>query len=257
MLKTAEIDRFEKFACPKPAGAVKASVALTVIVHALILGGLATIGFYVVPAIVETAELEAVFSPPATRQADVSLVESVAKEKPLRSEAATDFQIRELPNDPTRLEIPEVVLEPIEPELPEISSDFLPPKEPPSKPETTTPPKKKNSPQTTGTSSRNTQTRPAAKPRPAVFSKATVRSTSRPSYPESARRKGIQGTANIRLSLDQNGKVTGASISKSSGNSALDASALRAAKRWKFRPATSGGRPIPSHIVVPISFRLN
>ncbi len=251
MLKTADIDRFENFTCARASGGAKAAIALTVALHALIICGLAAISVYLAPTLVEPSEIETTFNPPPVRAVDLSLVENVAQEKPLRSEAATELQIRELPNDPPQLDIPEIVFEPTEPDPPEFSSDFLPQKEPPPKAETSEPPTKQKK------SSPKKPTRPAAKPKPAVFSQASVRSTSRPSYPESARRKGIQGTTNVRLSLDSSGKVTTAAISKSSGNSALDASALKAARRWKFRPATSGGRPVASKIVVPISFRLN
>ena len=67
---------------------------------------------------------------------------------------------------------------------------------------------------------------------------------------------GEEGTTQIRLSIDSRGSVTSAAIFKSSGSAALDASALKAAARWKFKPASSGGRPISTKVVVPIRFDL-
>ena len=104
-----------------------------------------------------------------------------------------------------------------------------------------------------------------AKPKPssssrqtrAQFSQAVVSRTSRPHYPESARRKGNEGTAHIKLSVDANGRVVSASVSRSSGFAVLDSSALKAAKRWRFKPATSGGRPTSTQIIVPIRFKLS
>lgn len=254
MFKTAEIDRFERFACPRPAGGAKAALWLTLGIHALILCGLAAIGIYLAPPTVEPADLETTFSPAPPRPIDLSHVESVARQKPLVSESPTSFQIRELPNEQKTLQVDEVELPPIEPEPQDFQAEFLPVKESPAETKQPVPDRAKPSAKP---STRQKEVRKAPQSRAATYSKASVRSRARPVYPDSARRKGIEGTATVRLSLDGSGRVIAASISKSSGNAALDASALRAAKRWKFNPATSGGRPVQSAVVVPISFRLN
>lgn len=79
-----------------------------------------------------------------------------------------------------------------------------------------------------------------------------------PPYPEFAKEEGQEGTANLLVSVDVSGHVTGVRLEKSSGFNSLDASALETVKKeWKFRPANAGGIAIPSHILVPIHFKLS
>lgn len=61
------------------------------------------------------------------------------------------------------------------------------------------------------------------------------RDCGKPKYPESARRKGIEGTAKVKLEVDERGNVTDVKIAQSSGNDALDKEAVRAARRWKLK----------------------
>lgn len=56
----------------------------------------------------------------------------------------------------------------------------------------------------------------------------------KPEYPSSAKRRGVEGTTKVRVSVDTGGNVTDVQIAQSSGNSALDEAALRAVRRWKF-----------------------
>jgi periplasmic protein TonB len=50
-------------------------------------------------------------------------------------------------------------------------------------------------------------------------------------YPEQARRRGIQGTSQVRFSLDRSGNVLSVALAKSSGNSALDNATLSMIRR--------------------------
>lgn len=246
MLKTANIDRFEDFTCPKQAGGARLALALTIALHAVVIGALAAITLNVSEQNIEPVEIEASFTPSPTQPIDPAHVENVAKQKPYLPPTATAPQLVELPYEPLRINVPDFI-------QPEIESD-LPPFAEVAPAERTAPPPK---PTPQHKSSAPPQKQSVAKPKPTVFTQATVRSRSRPSYPESARRKGQQGTAHVRLSVNSAGRVTGATISTSSGTPALDASALKAAKRWKFTPARSGGTPVATTLVVPISFRLN
>ena len=45
-------------------------------------------------------------------------------------------------------------------------------------------------------------------------------------YPDQARRRGIQGTCQVRFNLDRHGKVLSVALAKSSGNAALDQATL-------------------------------
>jgi len=53
------------------------------------------------------------------------------------------------------------------------------------------------------------------------------------------------------------GEVGTVSILKSSGSRLLDESAASTVKnRWRFRPATRGGKPVTLTVTVPIRFEL-
>ncbi len=73
----------------------------------------------------------------------------------------------------------------------------------------------------------------------------------RPDYPYEARRQSAIGTGLVSLTIDRaSGVVTDACMKRSTGRPILDASAVRAFGRWRFRP---GAGPI---IDIPITFTL-
>jgi protein TonB len=78
-----------------------------------------------------------------------------------------------------------------------------------------------------------------------------------PAYPELARRRGEQGRVVVRVSVSADGMPTDASVARSSGYPSLDSAALAAVRRWRFVPATLGGRAIPAVAEVPIRFRID
>ena len=176
-----------------------------------------------------------------------SAIEASAKRRPLLLPAATGTQTLELPKFPIELAKIEVGAPLLQRESGyQFGGKLFPEEEGPKLPQVDHRPARTS--------------KPAAAPRSSVakqaFVQAQVRSRSRPQYPSSARRMGEEGTTQIRLSIDSRGSVTSAAIFKSSGSAALDASALKAAARWKFKPASSGGRPISTKVVVPIRFDL-
>lgn len=80
--------------------------------------------------------------------------------------------------------------------------------------------------------------------------------TPAPDYPWSARRRGVQGRVVIRLEVDDTGRPTAASLIEGSGDQSLDLAALTALRQWRLRPALTDGRPVASHVVVSILFKL-
>jgi TonB family protein len=61
----------------------------------------------------------------------------------------------------------------------------------------------------------------------------------KPEYPASARLNHYQGSGVIRLTLDlKTGLVTSATIKRSTGYRVLDESALKALRRWRWKPGT-------------------
>jgi len=78
----------------------------------------------------------------------------------------------------------------------------------------------------------------------------------RPAYPEASRRRGQEGTVQLELSVDANGRVIGVRVTESSGFSALDAAAAEAPRDWRFRPAQRAGLPVAATIIHQVHFRL-
>lgn len=78
-----------------------------------------------------------------------------------------------------------------------------------------------------------------------------------PDYPARARRLGIEGSVEVRASVDVRGGVASAEVASSSGDASLDAAAVEAAGRWRFEPALRDGVPVPDEYRVRFLFRLD
>jgi protein TonB len=70
-----------------------------------------------------------------------------------------------------------------------------------------------------------------------------------------ARKARISGVVIIETIIDRNGNVTDARILKGLPMG-LDQSALDAVKRWKFKPGTLNGQPVPVIFTLTVNFTL-
>ncbi len=77
-----------------------------------------------------------------------------------------------------------------------------------------------------------------------------------PTYPEDARKAGIEGTAVVEVTISEDGAVLACSLATSSGNDLLDAAAMGAAQSSKFAPGKKDGKPAVMKIKVPFQFKL-
>lgn len=76
-------------------------------------------------------------------------------------------------------------------------------------------------------------------------------------YPPASQRLGETGTVLVRVVIGPDGRVTSASIARSSGFARLDDAALkRALAKWRFVPAMDNGMPVEATRDVPVIFRL-
>lgn len=75
-----------------------------------------------------------------------------------------------------------------------------------------------------------------------------------PRYPARALRRGESGEVLLRIHVDARGRPAQVDVASSSGSRDLDRAARTAARRWRFRPAMSGGNPVPGVVDVPITF---
>ncbi|HEX8526259.1 energy transducer TonB [Allosphingosinicella sp.] len=77
-------------------------------------------------------------------------------------------------------------------------------------------------------------------------------------YPASAIRAEASGTTSIRLTIGTNGRVTGCTVARSSGNSSLDSTACSlATRRFRYAPAEdTNGNPVPGTVSRSIRWEL-
>lgn len=75
-------------------------------------------------------------------------------------------------------------------------------------------------------------------------------------YPESARRKGVEGRVVVRTLLDRNGRVVQTLIDQSAAPE-LDECAANAIRQTRFTPALLDGKPVAIWIQIPIDFNLD
>jgi len=73
-------------------------------------------------------------------------------------------------------------------------------------------------------------------------------------YPESAQESGLQGSVQVLVTVGPDGRVADARIQNCDAPLILCDSALDAARRWTFKPATRFGSPVQSTIVLPFRF---
>lgn len=81
-----------------------------------------------------------------------------------------------------------------------------------------------------------------------------------PSYPKSAREKGVQGLVVIDTSIDKQGNVTAASVLRGiegDEGQLLAEAAVAAVKQWKWEPAQKNGRTVATTYTVTINFKLS
>ena len=77
-----------------------------------------------------------------------------------------------------------------------------------------------------------------------------------PPYPIIARKKGIEGSLILNVSVNNDGSVSNVIIKKSSGHKILDKVSKETIEKWVFVPAKRMGQTIKDDIQVPIRFVL-
>ncbi len=85
-----------------------------------------------------------------------------------------------------------------------------------------------------------------------------ILSRSEPTYPESARNAGQEGTVVVKIRIAESGVPSSVSVSRSSGFSSLDNAAVAAVERWRFIPAKylENGQALACYTTLPIVFHL-
>ncbi|MEO6601213.1 MAG: TonB family protein [Polyangiaceae bacterium] len=76
-----------------------------------------------------------------------------------------------------------------------------------------------------------------------------------PTYTDDARTAGIEGRVRVKISIDASGAVTDVAVVSGLGHG-LDESAIAAARRMSFSPATKCGKAVPSTFIFSSRFAL-
>jgi protein TonB len=76
-----------------------------------------------------------------------------------------------------------------------------------------------------------------------------------PQYPDIARSGGIEGVVRLEVVVDRDGAVRSARVLEP--GSLFDDAALKAARQWRFRPATVNGHPVTAKVGLTFRFTLH
>ncbi len=85
---------------------------------------------------------------------------------------------------------------------------------------------------------------------------ATLKDPPAPRYPPRCVRRRQEGVVVLRVRVLADGSVGAVEIEESSGVAPLDAEAIRAMKRARFRPARRDGEPVVAWVTQPVRFTL-
>jgi TonB family protein len=78
----------------------------------------------------------------------------------------------------------------------------------------------------------------------------------KPRYPDSALRAGIQGVTRLRFEVLTTGEVGHVLVEESAGSADLDHAAIEAVRTWRFEPARRGDQPVTVWVTLPVRFEL-
>jgi protein TonB len=100
---------------------------------------------------------------------------------------------------------------------------------------------------------------PAPEPAPIIPPRAEAGQLSNPAppYPTLSRRLREEGTVVLDILIRADGSVGEIKLKTSSGFKRLDDAAIHAVKRWRYKPATQGGKAIDFWYELPLEFNLH
>ena len=79
----------------------------------------------------------------------------------------------------------------------------------------------------------------------------------KPEYPSFARDAGVEGLVLVHALIGKDGRVVRAEVDAKHSIPMLNQTALEAAKRWVFTPATTNGHPVAVWYAIPFRFVLH
>ena len=83
---------------------------------------------------------------------------------------------------------------------------------------------------------------------PGASGRLGCRTCSKPKYPESARKRRLEGKAEIKVDVDSKGNVTNVRLAQTSGHSELDKAAVEQARNWKFNTPNGAAQGVTAKV---------
>jgi len=89
---------------------------------------------------------------------------------------------------------------------------------------------------------------------PGAIRARPMRGNQPPPYPKTARNAGKEATVTLKIRITVDGRVT--DVQGIEGEEPFTSSAVHTVERWRYRPASSKGKPISVYRIIKIGFRL-
>jgi len=77
-----------------------------------------------------------------------------------------------------------------------------------------------------------------------------------PPYPRRAKEDGIEASVELRLLIDERGRIEQIEVLGAPPGYGFDAALKKSSLQWRFKSATLGGVPVPQWVRMPYSFHL-
>ena len=77
-----------------------------------------------------------------------------------------------------------------------------------------------------------------------------------PEYPYRARRRGVEGSVELRFTVNRDGSVTDIDVIRARPEHTFEESAKQAVTRWRFEPAMRNGTAVDVRVQVQLDFKL-
>lgn len=77
-----------------------------------------------------------------------------------------------------------------------------------------------------------------------------------PPYPRRAKEDGVEASVELRLLIDERGRIEQIEVLGAPPGYGFDAALKKASLQWRFQPAHLGGVPVPQWVRMPYSFHL-
>lgn len=77
-----------------------------------------------------------------------------------------------------------------------------------------------------------------------------------PPYPRRAKEEGVQASLELRILVDERGRVEKLEVLGAPPGYGFEASIQSASRDWRFKPAQLGGVPVPQWVRIPYTFHL-